>query len=129
MSGHDGRWFLYLHLMDVHEFLYDEESALFGGTHADMYDNSIRWMDGTLNLLFQQLAEFGLAEKTLVVISSDHGEAFRERGLEGHARAVYRETTEVPFLIFFPFRLEPGCVKQCGSETVRAPTETRLPQR
>jgi arylsulfatase A-like enzyme len=118
VSGHDDRWFLYLHLMDVHEFLYDEESALFGGTHADMYDNSIRWMDGTLNLLFQQLAEFGLAEKTLVVISSDHGEAFRERGLEGHARAVYRETTEVPFLISFPFRLEPGLVIPTRSQNV-----------
>ncbi len=119
VSGHDdGRWFLYLHLMDVHEFLYDEESALFGGTHADMYDNSIRWMDGTLNLLFQQLEEFGLADKTLVVITSDHGEAFRERGLEGHARDVYRETTDVPFLISFPFRLEPGLVIPTRSQNV-----------
>jgi arylsulfatase A-like enzyme len=108
VSGREERWFLYMHLMDVHEFLYDEESAIFGGEHADMYDNSIRWTDGTIDALFAYLNEFGLAENTIVVITSDHGEAFRERGLEGHARAVYRETTEIPWLISLPFRLEPG---------------------
>lgn len=118
VSGHDKRWFLYLHLMDIHEFLYDEESALFGGMHSDMYDNSIRWTDGTLDVLFDYLAEFGLAENTLVAIASDHGEAFRERGLEGHARAVYRETTEVPFLLSFPFRLEPGLVVPTRSQNI-----------
>ncbi len=106
ISGHDGRWFLYLHLMDIHEFVYDEESALFGASHSDMYDNSILWTDGTLNVLFNHLAEFGLSKNTLVVLTADHGEAFRERGLEGHARAVYRETTEIPFFILFPFKLE-----------------------
>jgi arylsulfatase A-like enzyme len=110
VSGHDERWFLYLHLMDVHEYLYDEESAIFGGTHSDQYDASIRWTDGTVGLLLEYLADFGLSDKTLVVITSDHGEAFRERGLEGHARAVYKETTEVPLVMAFPFRLEPGLV-------------------
>lgn len=110
VSGHDGRWFLYMHLMDVHEFVYDEGSALFGGSHSGMYDNSIRWTDGTLNVLFNHLAEFGLSQNTLVVLTADHGEAFRERGLEGHARAVYRETTEIPLVMLFPFKLEPGLV-------------------
>ena len=118
VSGHDQRWFLYLHLMDLHEYLYDEESAIFGGEHSDMYDSSILWTDGTLNVLFHRLAEFGLADNTVVVIASDHGEAFRERGLEGHARAVYRETTEVPFLIQFPFQLEPGLVVPSRSRNI-----------
>lgn len=110
VSGHDQKWFLYLHLMDIHEYLYDKNSALFGGTHSDMYDNSIRWTDGTLNILFAYLEEFGLAEKTLVVVTADHGEAFRERGLEGHAREVYRETTEIPLFMSFPFQLAKGLV-------------------
>ena len=41
----------------------------------------------------------GQLENTLIAIASDHGEAFLERGFEGHAREVYRETTEVPFLL------------------------------
>jgi len=104
------RWFLYLHLMDLHEYIYDEESALFGATYSDIYDNSLRWTDGSIEVIFHTLSELGLLENTLVVVASDHGEAFRERGFEGHARRVYRETTEVPLLISFPFRLDPGVV-------------------
>ncbi|MBW2724717.1 MAG: sulfatase-like hydrolase/transferase, partial [Deltaproteobacteria bacterium] len=55
-----------------------------------------------------QLNLGGHLDNTLIAIASDHGEAFSERGLEGHARTVYRETTEVPFILSFPFRLEPG---------------------
>ncbi len=106
----DERWLLYLHLMDVHEYTYDQESALFGATYSDIYDNSIRWVDHVIGVLLDHLAEQGQAQKTLVVIGADHGEAFRERGLEGHARRVDRETTEVPLFLAFPFRLEPGGV-------------------
>jgi arylsulfatase A-like enzyme len=64
------------------------------------------------------LADLGQLDDTLVVVTSDHGEAFGERGFEGHARKVYRETTEVPWLIFFPFRLEPGLVVETRTRNV-----------
>jgi arylsulfatase A-like enzyme len=104
------RWFLYLHLMDVHEYLYDQESALFGTSYSDIYDNSIRHLDAVLDRLLGHLAEQGQLERTLIAIVADHGEAFGERGYEGHAREVYRETTEVPWILSFPFQLEPGIV-------------------
>jgi len=112
------RWFLYIHLMDLHEYIYDEESALFGTSNLGIYDNSIRWTDGTIRILLQALSDLGLIDNTLIAIASDHGEAFLERGFEGHARRVYRETTEVPFLISFPFRLDPGVVVSARSENV-----------
>jgi len=114
----DERWFLYLHLMDVHEYTYDEQSALFGGTYSDVYDNAIRRVDGLLDALFEFLDESGLAQKTVIVMTSDHGEAFRERGVEGHARRVYKETTEVPFIVGLPFRLDPGIVVTKRSQNV-----------
>ncbi len=117
VSGHQ-RWFLYLHLMDLHEYVYDAESALFGSSHSDLYDNSIRWTDGSIGFLLEELAELGQLDRTLVAIVSDHGEAFLERGFEGHAREVYRETTEVPFLLFFPFRLDPGIVVKSRTQNV-----------
>jgi len=112
------RWFLYLHMMDLHEYLYDEESALFGVTYSDTYDNSIRWTDGTIAIMLEALDELGLLDRTIVAIASDHGEAFLERGFEGHARRVYRETTEVPFLLSFPFRLDPGVVVETRTQNV-----------
>jgi len=104
------RWFIYLHLMDVHEFLYDEQTALFGSTSSDVYDNSILHLDRILDRLIGQLAETRVLDRTLVVVTADHGEAFGERGYEGHAREVYRETTEIPWVMAFPFRLEKGGV-------------------
>lgn len=103
-------WFLYLHLMDIHEYMYSEESALFGTAHSDVYDNSVRYASDVFGQLVAELAQTGQLDRTLIVIGSDHGEAFRERGLEGHARNVYRETTEVPWIISFPFKLDPGGV-------------------
>ena len=104
------RWFLYLHLMDVHEYLYDADTAVFGSSYLDIYDQSILREDRVINQLLVFLAEEGFLENTLIVIASDHGEAFGEHQGEGHARKVYREETHVPLILSFPFRLEPGVV-------------------
>jgi arylsulfatase A-like enzyme len=104
------RWFLYLHLMDVHEYSYDQKSARFGSGYADIYDNAILHVNHVIDALLSHLLEIGQLDDTLLVIASDHGEAFGERGSEGHARNVYPEVTRVPFLLSFPFRLERGAV-------------------
>jgi arylsulfatase A-like enzyme len=105
------RWFLYLHLMDVHEYVYDEASAHFGNTYSDVYDQSILRLNRVLDQLIQYIwKDPELASRTLIIVASDHGEAFRERGFEGHARNVYPEVTEVPLLFALPFRLEQGIV-------------------
>jgi arylsulfatase A-like enzyme len=102
------RWFLYLHLMDVHEYTYDEASAVFGSSYSDIYDSAILRTDSLIDVLLGTMIDWGLLRDTIVVIASDHGEAFRERGHEGHARFLYRETTETPLIILLPFRLEAG---------------------
>ncbi len=114
----DQRWFLYLHLMDLHEYIYDEDSALFGTSFSDVYDNSIRRTDIVIEKLYGILAKGGHLENTVIVIGSDHGEAFSERGFEGHARFVYKETTYVPLIISFPFRIEGGIVIDRKSRNV-----------
>jgi arylsulfatase A-like enzyme len=112
------RWFLYLHLMDVHQYVYDEDTALFGTSYSDIYDNSVRWVDRVLGSLIREVDARGLREKTLIVLASDHGEAFGEHGREGHARDVYGEVTTTPFILSLPFRLEPGIVVDAATENV-----------
>lgn len=102
----DERFFLYLHYMDVHQYVYDQNSALFGTDYAGAYDNAIHWTDRNVRSLLGGLDEMGLLEKSLVVLASDHGEAFYEHGGEGHGRNLYREVTETPLLIWPPFRLK-----------------------
>jgi arylsulfatase A-like enzyme len=112
------RFFLYLHLMDVHQYLYDANTALFGNTYSDVYDNSLRHEDAVLAELLAYLTENGYLDDTLLVIASDHGEAFAERGYDGHAKHIYRESTEVPFVISLPFRVAGGIVVPTRSRNV-----------
>jgi arylsulfatase A-like enzyme len=105
--GHD-RFFLYLHFMDLHQYVYDDRSAIFGTSYSDIYDQSINWTDRVVGLFLRKLDERGLMDNTIVAIASDHGEAFREHGSEGHARNLYSEVTRVPFIISLPFMLEQG---------------------
>jgi len=105
LTHDEEKFLLYLHLMDVHQYVYDEDTALFGTTYSDIYDNSIRWVDRLLGVLVEDLNRRGLRDKTLIVVASDHGEAFGEHGREGHARDVYSEVVTTPLIISFPFRL------------------------
>jgi arylsulfatase A-like enzyme len=100
------RLFLYLHYMDVHQYVFDEKSSLFGTSFSDSYDNAVHWVDRNVNVVLRGLDEAGLLEKTVVVIASDHGEGFREHGIEGHGRQLYREAVETPLLLVLPFRLD-----------------------
>lgn len=114
----DERWFLYLHMMDVHQYVSSEEEAIFGTDYLDIYDNSILWTDTLIGHLLDELDRRGLRERTLIVFASDHGEAFGEHAGEGHARNVYGEVTETPLIVSLPFRLEPGVVVESRSENV-----------
>ncbi len=71
--------------------------------HArDLYDAGIRQLDDVLGGLFAFLEETGLADETLVVVTSDHGEEFLEHGSVLHGRTLYDEVIRVPLLIRGP---------------------------
>ena len=103
-------FFLYIHYMDIHQYLYTDLSPNFGTSFSDFYDSSIFWTDYNVGRIMQALQELGLIDKTVVVVVSDHGEAFFEHGIEGHARNLYREVLETPWMIFLPWELEEGVV-------------------
>jgi len=104
----DQRFFLYLHFMDVHQYVFDEAAAKFGTSYSDAYDQSINWTDRIVQYLIDDLEERKVLDRTLIVLASDHGEEFREHGSEGHARTLHREVVYVPLIFVFPFRLDPG---------------------
>lgn len=99
------RFFLYLHYMDVHQYASDASSPTFGTSHADFYDSAITWVDRNVGALVAELGRKDLLGKTLIVVASDHGEAFLEHGYEGHGHDLHREVLEVPLLVVLPFRL------------------------
>lgn len=70
------------------------------------YDASIRDFDGELRAFFEEMEPRGLLDDTVVIVTSDHGEEFREHGKMVHEQ-VYPETLHVPLLILDPRRPGP----------------------
>ena len=72
------------------------------------YLNALRETDRQLGRLFAALRERGLADETLVVVTGDHGEAFREPHRQrGHGFSLYEEDVHVPLMLWNP-RLFPS---------------------
>jgi arylsulfatase A-like enzyme len=105
--GHE-RFFLYMHFMDIHQYVYDDQAPDFGSSYSDVYDQSINLTDRVIGMFLREIDDLGLLTNTVVVLGSDHGEAFEEHGFEGHARNLYREVAAVPLIIMLPFVLETG---------------------
>jgi choline-sulfatase len=109
-TNRDQRFFLYIHMMDVHQYVSDAETAVFGSTYSDSYDNAVLWVDTQLRAIIGALDRLDLRERTLIAVAADHGEAFGEHGSEGHARDLHTEVIETPFILSLPFILDPGVV-------------------
>jgi len=74
----------------------------------DRYDGGIAYVDDQIGALFSELTNRGLDKDTLVVITSDHGESFREHGLVTHGTSLYRELTWVPLVYWWPGHIPAG---------------------
>ncbi|MCB9831470.1 MAG: sulfatase [Planctomycetes bacterium] len=98
---------LFSHLMDPH-YSYDKHAGFdFGDEPKDLYDSEIAFVDGQLRRFVGELEARDLLERTILVITADHGEAFGEHGSLLHGGPPYEEQARVPFLIRVPY-LEGG---------------------
>ncbi|MEM1178060.1 MAG: sulfatase [Acidobacteriota bacterium] len=91
------------------------------GHLSNLYDESIRTFDHALEQLFQILEARGELDKTLVLITSDHGEAFYEHGVVKHCYTVFDNEVHVPLLALGP-NVETGRVKVAASLLDVVPT-------
>ncbi len=69
-----------------------------------LYDAEIAWNDHVFGELTDELGRRG--RDPLVAVVADHGEAFEERGVFGHAWDLHREVLDIPFLIHRPGQTE-----------------------
>ena len=68
----------------------------------DYYINCTRNVDGQIDTILQELDALGLAENTIIVFTSDHGEAAGAHGLHGKGPFAYQETMHLPLYIVHP---------------------------
>ncbi len=77
-------------------------------SEIDAYDGAIAFADHHLGQLLAALEDRGLGNDTLVVVTSDHGEAFGEHGMLLHGHSLYREEIHVPLIVSYPGRVPAG---------------------
>ena len=66
------------------------------------YRNSIHYVDSVVGPILGALKRRGLLDRTIVVVTGDHGQEFYEHGFFGHGSAFTPEQTHVPLIIHVP---------------------------
>jgi len=109
-------FFAFVHFYDLHGpyLLPDSWKARFP---RQLYDGELAFVDNLIGRLWEDLKRERLAERTVLIVTSDHGEGLGDHGEQKHGFFLYRSTTHVPLIIRFPDQRYAG---------KRIPSTTRL---
>jgi arylsulfatase A-like enzyme len=105
--------FLFVHYMDPHDPYFVHPFNGVGYARVAMpnppaelaaklhetYAGSVAYLDEHLGALFDDLKRRGLWDRTLVVLTADHGEEFHEHGGWWHGTTLYDEQVHVPLIV------------------------------
>ena len=71
------------------------------------YYGTVSHIDDEVGLILKTLEETGLAENTIVIFTSDHGDQLLEHGVHGK-NVFFESSVHVPLMISFPKHIHPG---------------------
>jgi len=102
-------FFAWLHLYDPHE-PYRPPRPFRDLFAQDPYDGEIAFADAILASVLDRLRAAGLLDRTLVVVTADHGESLGEHGETTHSMFVYEGAIRVPLVVWRPGLVPAGRV-------------------
>ncbi len=76
--------------------------------HAGSYADKVKVSDREVGTLLKALEDQGLAQNTLVIFHSDHGESLWEHGFVGHGVYLYEDNMRIPLVVRRPGRVPGG---------------------
>lgn len=92
-----------------------------------IYDTTVSYQDALLVQLVDRLAQWGILEQTLLVITSDHGQETWEDERCGHGASLRESLLGVPLLMHYPALVPAGRSVSRGAEAVDVlPTLLRI---
>lgn len=74
------------------------------------YDGAIAYLDQELGKFFESLRELELYDRTVIIVTADHGEEFYDHRGWGHGKSLFNEVLRVPLIIRYPAALPSGAV-------------------
>ena len=113
----DEPWFMWIHYMNAHTPYITSDNPdvhmrfvnkmismdrtiakVFASKTIELYDDAIKEIDENIGLIIKDVDE-----NTMVIITSDHGEAFNEHNFwEHHFDSMYEECLKIPLVIKYP---------------------------
>jgi choline-sulfatase len=102
------KFYFWSHFYDTHfsfERHPDMPESNFGDKEIDLYDGEIRFTDFHLGRVLDAIKAAGLWDKTIIVVTADHGDGFGEHGIppdKRHGYHLYANETKVPLFIRVP---------------------------
>jgi arylsulfatase A-like enzyme len=111
-SARERPFFAFLNYIDVHNPYGppadSPKPAWDAGSSIDQYDAGAHYADENIGHLMRELEQRGLANNTIVIITSDHGESLGDHGLTYHGAALYWELIHVPLIVWYPGHVPAG---------------------
>jgi arylsulfatase A-like enzyme/Flp pilus assembly protein TadD len=101
ISKQTGKWFCWIHLWDPHA-PYAPPEPFLSRYRQDLYAGEVAYVDSEIGILFGELGARRLMDRTLIVLTADHGEALGEHGELTHSYFAYNSTLHVPLIIAGP---------------------------
>lgn len=99
--------FLFLHYFDPHEPYVPHDDFVFTSYSflnltRDRYDGEIAYTDHCIGQVIKKLKELKIFDKTLLIITADHGESLGDHSEITHAYFIYHSTIHIPLIIKAP---------------------------
>ncbi len=120
-ENRDRPFFLWLHYYDPHQ-PFTPPPRFARALPDDPYLAEVRFVDHQVGTLVDEIRLLGLADQTLLVVTSDHGEGLDEHDEQTHTFFVYDSTMRVPLLFWGPGRVRAGRVASLVRLVDVAPT-------
>jgi arylsulfatase A-like enzyme len=79
-----------------------EDLKKFDRFNGDRYDEAVAYTDSEFGRLIDALRELGIADRTVVVFTADHGEPLGQRGQFFHGTSLHEELVRVPLVMLLP---------------------------
>jgi len=96
------RFFMWTHWVDPHAEYVPHEEFDYGSSPRERYDGEVSFVDAQIGRVLAALQEHSLDDSTVILVSSDHGEAFSEHGMIRHGFEVWEELVRVPLILHVP---------------------------
>ncbi|MGQ9579170.1 MAG: sulfatase-like hydrolase/transferase [Candidatus Aminicenantales bacterium] len=95
------KWFCWIHLWDPHAPYWPPEPYATRFKN-DPYTGEVAYVDEQVGKLFDFLEKNHLEERTLIILTGDHGEALGEHGEATHGYFAYNSTIWIPLIVAGP---------------------------